>query len=94
MEHPKELKELSSKMYYEMDNYHQITIDLLEELEWRITSFVPPDTLIEIEKVRALNEVLASIHCKIGDLMEVIDKQHQNDICALNELSKIITYML
>ncbi len=93
MEHPKELKDLSSKMYYEMDNYHQAVHDLLETLSVELTYF-EPISLTAIENVRMLGESIGPVSYDIGNLLEIIDPKLTNDIWALSEMQKIINSIL
>lgn len=79
MEHPKELKELSKIMFYQMEDYDQIVHDLLEILEEEVMNY-------EVE----LSESLLAISYDIRNLLEVIDAERKKDIYALNLMQEII----
>lgn len=62
---------------------HQITIDMIEEAledlwEWKENNVIPLDTL------------LSSLNYRVGNILEVIDKQHAKDIETLKKLSSIL----
>ncbi len=94
MEHPKELKDLSNKMYYEMYKYHQIVHDMQEALSEEITHFEPTISLTAIENARVLNEAIAPVSYDINNILEVIDPKFTDDIWALREMQKIINMIL
>lgn len=65
---------------------HQITIDMIEEVledlwEWKEDAVIPLDTL------------LGSLNYRVGNILEVIDKQHTKDIETLKKLSSILETM-
>lgn len=77
----KELEELSHNIFYKMGNYSQLVIDLVEEVE-------------EAETYDEGAGTLNSINYRVGNVLEVIDKNRIADIEALELLSKIINQMV
>ena len=72
----KKIEELSDKTFYQMENYSQLIIDLVEEIEDEI----------EEEKI----DRLKSKSYEIDLILEIIDKNRVYDIEALELLSQII----
>jgi hypothetical protein len=68
------INELSKLVYYKMENYHQITIDLVSEAE---------DLLM---KEDLSSDDVGSLCYNISTLLEVINPNLINDIECLNNL--------
>ena len=64
-----------------MGNYSQLVIDLVEEVE-------------EAETYNEALDTLNSINYRVGNVLEVIDKNRIADVEALQLLSKIINQMV
>ena len=75
------LVSLSNNIFYKMGNYSQLVIDLVEEVE-------------EAETYKEALDTLNSINYRVGNVLEVIDKNRIADIEALELLSKIINKMV
>jgi len=71
------LKELSHDSFYNMENYSQIVIDLIQEVEQAF-----------IEENRR-EEYLWEVLYDIDNLLEVIDKKRTHDYNALVLLSRL-----
>ncbi len=71
------LKELSHDSFYNMENYSQIVIDLIQEVEQAF-----------IEENRR-KEYLWEVLYDIDNLLEVIDKKRTHDYNALVLLSRL-----
>jgi hypothetical protein len=72
----KTIEELSDKTFYQMENYSQLIIDLVEEVEEEIS-----DGKIDGLKSKSY---------EIGLILEIIDKTRIYDIEALELLLQII----
>jgi len=59
----KTLKQISNDCYYKMENYHQITIDFIDDADDIFNNYTPPEGKNE------KNEIL----CKLGNLYYEID---------------------
>jgi hypothetical protein len=75
------LVSLSNNIFYKMRNYSQLVIDLVEEVE-------------EAETYNEASNTLNSINYRVGNVLEVIDKNRIADVEALQLLSKIINQMV
>lgn len=75
------LVSLSNNIFYKMANYSQLVIDLVEEVE-------------EAETYNEALDTLNSINYRVGNVLEVIDKNRIADVEALQLLSKIINQMV
>lgn len=75
------LVSLSNNIFYKMTNYSQLVIDLVEEVE-------------EAETYNEALDTLNSINYRVGNVLEVIDKNRIADVEALQLLSKIINQMV
>jgi len=75
------LEQLSHNIFYKMGNYSQLVIDLVEEVE-------------EAETYDEGVDTLNSINYRVGNVLEVVDKNRIADIEALELLSKIIKQMV
>jgi len=75
------LEQLSHNIFYKMGNYSQLVIDLVEEVE-------------EAETYDEGADTLNSINYRVGNVLEVVDKNRIADIEALELLSKIIKQMV
>lgn len=82
MDYSQRIKDLSNTMYYEMQNYSQITIDRLSELEDALNNQV-------LDK-----EELGAISYDISILLEAINPDLFNDIKALREMTEILNFVL
>ena len=69
-----DIKELGSLVFYKMENYHQITIDLVDDAE----SILTEDDL-SLERVGALSYV-------VSILLEVFNPEFKDDIDIINKL--------
>ena len=75
------LVSLSNNIFYKMANYSQLVIDLVEEVE-------------EAETYNEALDTLNSINYRVGNVLEVIDKNRIADVEALQLLSEIINQMV
>lgn len=73
----KTLEELSHHTFYKMENYSQLVIDLVEEVE-------------ETATYREGIDTLKSINYRVSNVLEIIDRSRVDDVEALELLSKII----
>lgn len=80
----KTLEELSHDSFYNMQNYSQITIDFIQELE----DLVNPDNYGKDNKVRTSR--LESISYKISTVLDVLNPELKTDKEALLNLIEII----
>lgn len=76
------LQELSSKVYYDMGNYSQLIIDLVQEA----------DSLLLVEEKEFIStEDVGALSYDITCIMEVIDKTRTHDVEALETLHEIVS---
>jgi hypothetical protein len=81
----KSLKEIGNNAFYNMENYHQISIDLIQETEELF------DTTPENEEERTqLIENLNSIYYNIDIALEVFNPEYKIEISALKQLLSFI----
>ena len=71
------IQELADTVYYEMENYNQITIDLISEAE----------SLIQSEYT---SEQIDALYYDISILLEVINPIFKNDIYILTGIQEIL----
>ena len=76
----KTLKELSHDTFYNMQNYNQITIDLVEKAEDLYAS-----------DFEVTPEEFGALAYKIDTVLEVIDKSLEHDVRALETLYFILS---
>ena len=72
----KTLKELSHDTFYNMQNYSQLIIDLIEEAEDALSSN---------------RDMVGALAYKIDTILEVIDKSLEHDVKALETLYFILS---
>ena len=82
----KTLKELSHDSFYNMQNYSQITIDFIEDLEDLLN--------VNGEQREGLETELGSLSYRISTVLDVINPELETDVDALYSLSKIINSQL
>lgn len=73
------IEQLSYDSYYKMEDYHQITIDIIQEAE----------DILEEDSVSA-HVKLCAISYRISVLLEVFNPEYQVEIESLGYLEKII----
>lgn len=73
----KTLKELSHDTFYKMENYSQLVIDLVEEVE-------------ELYTYEEDMMSFGAMHYTVDNILEVIDKSRTHDVEALEVLSSIL----
>ena len=73
----KTLKELSHDTFYKMENYSQLVIDLVQEVE---------ELYIYEEDIMSFG----AMHYTVDNILEVIDKSRTHDVEALEVLSNIL----
>ena len=76
----KTLKELSHDTFYSMQNYSQLTIDLVEKTEYLYAS-----------DFEVTPEEFGALAYKIDTVLEVIDKSLEHDVRALETLYFILS---
>lgn len=76
----KTLKELSHDTFYSMQNYSQLTIDLVEKTEYLYAS-----------DFEVTPEEFGALAYKIDTVLEVIDKSLEHDVKALETLYFILS---
>ena len=76
----KTLKELSHDTFYNMQNYSQLTIDLVEKAEYLYAS-----------DFEVTPEEFGALAYKIDTVLEVIDKSLEHDVKALETLYFILS---
>ncbi len=74
----KDFKQITHDSYYKMENYHQISIDLIEEAENLFNSLDEEDRYV-IEQLRALSY-------DIGIVLEVFNPIFEIEISDLKDL--------
>lgn len=79
----KTLEEISSKTYYSMEKYHQITIDYVDEVESVFSD-------IEEDYDSNVIESLLALSYNISNILETINPLHTEDIDILNSLNMLI----
>lgn len=79
MEKRKTIKELSHITFYEMNNYSQLVIDLVQETE---------DLFNESELPS--NDNFGALKYQVDNVLEVIDKTRTHDVEALESLSFLL----
>ena len=72
------LKQLSEDVAYNMQNYSQLTIDLIEEAE-------------DLYNHNLDSVLLGSLAYRIDNILEVIDENRESDIKALETLYFILS---
>jgi hypothetical protein len=73
----KTLKELSHDTFYKMENYSQLIIDLVEEVE-------------ELYTYEADITSFGAMHYTVDNILEVVDKSRVHDVEVLEAISKIL----
>jgi alpha-acetolactate decarboxylase len=73
------IEQLSYDIYYKMEDYHQITIDIIQEAE----------DILEEDSVEAL-EKLGALSYRISVLLGVFNPEYKVEIESLGYLEKII----
>ena len=79
----KELKQISHDAFYKMEDYHQISIDLIEEAELLIEN---SDEESE-QEIRQLIEELGALSYNVGTTLEVFNPIYENEISDLRDVS-------
>lgn len=79
----KDLKEISHDAFYKMEDYHQISIDFIEEAELLIEN---SDEESE-QEIRELMEVLGALSYNIGTTLEIFNPIFENEISDLKDAS-------
>lgn len=72
------IEEISHDSYYNMQNYHQITIDLIEETENLLN-------LSDDETENSLMEEFGSLSYDISTVLEIFNTKLENEITVLKE---------
>lgn len=73
------IRELSNKTFYQMANYSQLTIDLVQKAEQLFTI-----------KDEVKSEEYGSLHYDVDNVLEVINPLLLHDIEVLKELSELL----
>ena len=76
----KTLEELSHDTFYKMQNYNQVTIDLVEKAEELYSS-----------EFEVIPEEFGALAYEIDTILEVIDKSLEHDVKALETLNFILS---
>ena len=76
----KTLEELSHDTFYKMQNYNQVTIDLVEKAEELYSS-----------EFEVIPEEFGALAYEIDTILEVIDKSLEHDVKALETLYFILS---
>lgn len=71
------LEELSHDTFYNMENYSQLVIDLVDEVE-------------ELYTYEENRNSFGALAYKVRNVIEVIDKSREHDLKALKDLYRIL----
>jgi hypothetical protein len=80
----KDLKQISNDSFYKMEDYHQITIDLIQDTE---DLFMYADE--DINNITDRNQIIESLGALCYDIMiilEVFNPNFENEISDLKDL--------
>lgn len=77
----KDFKQISNDLYYNMENYHQITIDLIEEAE---------DLFNSEEDIKVLIEELGALSYDIDITLEIFNPIYEIEISDLKDTLQYI----
>ena len=79
------IKEISADAFYKMHNYHQITIDFIEEAEDVLER--KPET--EEDKKEIFSE-LGALSYQINNALEIFNPEFETDISDLTDILSLI----
>lgn len=79
------LKEISHDSYYKMENYHQITVDFIEEVE-DLFDNKPGDNSEKIDLISRLQALSYKIHV----CLEIFNPEFKVEIADLTDLQSLI----
>lgn len=78
------LEKIVDKTFYEMEKYHQITIDYVEKVEILFSE------IDESDDEKSMEENLLALSYQISCILEIFNPQHIMDIEVFNNLLVLI----
>lgn len=84
------LKELSGLIYYKMENYNQITIDLVEDVESIFNDIETDINTCDLNQLFTIKNNLGSISYDAENILQIINPELKHDVEALSLLKNII----